>query len=267
MLQNAIKENNVLCQAFKNNEFLLHYQPIVDAATHETMWVEALMRWHSPKFGEVTPDKFIPIMEKEKLIIPIGTWVLEKACRQLKKWHEIGYTNFGVSVNVSSVQLQHYDFAKVVQCTLFENGVNPKNILLEITESSKLNADTNVINTLKILREMGVRISIDDFGTGYNCMKYLHEFECTSLKIDKFFVKNLENDRGKILIDSIISLGHRMGLKIIAEGIETIKQCEQLKSMGCDMLQGYNLCKPASPERLLLFLENKQNESHTNNIK
>lgn len=258
MAWNILKESDVLKKALDNNEFILNYQPIVDAVTYETLWVEALMRWRSNIIGTVSPDKFIPALEEKNLMLPVGEWVLKNACSQLKKWRNRGYVSSGISVNVSPVQLRQHDFAETVQNVLAETGLKPEDISLEITESIKLEKAPYIIKMLKDLRKTGVRISIDDFGTGYNCLKYLQELEFTSLKIDRAFVANLENDRGRMLIDSIISLGHRMGVKVIAEGTETVEQCEQLKEMGCDMLQGYYFCKPVPAERLCFFLENNR---------
>lgn len=255
MAWDILKQSSILIKAIDDNEFTLNYQPIVDAYTYETLCVEALIRWRSSIIGAVAPDKFIPVLEEKNLMLPVGEWVLKNACRQLKKWHNHGYIG-NISVNVSPVQLQQHDFAEVVQNVLAETGLRPENLSLEITESIKLGEASYIIKMLKGLMKTGVKISIDDFGTGYNCLKYLQEMEFTSLKIDRAFVANLGSDRGRMLIDSIISLGHRMEVKVIAEGIETVEQCEQLREMGCDMLQGYYFCKPVSAERLCFFLEN-----------
>lgn len=256
MVWNILKESDVLKEALDNNEFILNYQPIVDADTYETLWIEALMRWRSSIIGTVSPEKFIPVLEEKNLMLAAGEWVLKDACVQMKKWHSCGYTSSGISVNVSPVQLRQHNFAEVVKDVLDETGLQPGKLSLEITESIKLDEAPYVIKTLKSLRKTGVRISIDDFGTGYNCLKYLQEMDFTSLKIDRAFVSNLKNDRGRMLVESIISLGHRMGVKVIAEGTETAEQCEQLREMGCDMLQGYYFCKPISAEKLCFFLEN-----------
>lgn len=256
MSKNSHKEISILMENLDYNEFFVHYQPIVNATTYEVQWVEALARWNSPIIGTVSPDKFIPVLEEKLHIIPIGMRILKKACKQLEKWHRNGCTNSGISVNVSFLQLQQHNFAEAVVTTLHELGLKPHNLVLEITESVKLRGNEHALQTLKVLKEMGIRISIDDFGTGYNCLKCLQEFEFTSIKIDRSFVANMENSRCKIIIDSIISLGHRMGVKVIAEGVETVEQCDQLKRMGCDMLQGYYFYWPSLAEELSLFLRN-----------
>lgn len=253
-----LKEYAILLEAMHNNEFELHYQPIVDAVTTDVLWVEALMRWNNPIIGNVSPEIFIPLLEENKLMIQVGTWVLGKACRQLKRWRDVRKVNYGISVNVSPLQLKQRDFAEIVYSTLIDNELNPENLLIEITESKKLNADASVVRTLKALKEIGVRISIDDFGTGYNSLIYLQEFEFTSLKIDRSFVSNMKNERGKILAESIISIGHRMGVKVVAEGIENSEQYKNLREMGCDMFQGYYFCRPLPADDVFSFYINNQ---------
>lgn len=253
-----LKEYAILLEAMHNNEFELHYQPIVDAVTTDVLWVEALMRWNNPIIGNVSPEIFIPLLEENKLMIQVGTWVLGKACRQLKRWRDVRKVNYGISVNVSPLQLKQRDFAEIVYSTLIDNELNPENLLIEITESKKLNADASVVRTLKTLKEIGVRISIDDFGTGYNSLIYLQEFEFTSLKIDRSFVSNMKNERGKILVESIISIGHRMGVKVVAEGIENSEQYKNLREMGCDMFQGYYFCRPLPADDVFSFYINNQ---------
>lgn len=253
-----LKEYAILLEAMHNNEFELHYQPIVDAVTTDVLWVEALMRWNNPIIGNVSPEIFIPLLEENKLMIQVGTWVLGKACRQLKRWRDVRKVNYGISVNVSPLQLKQRDFAEIVYSTLIDNELNPENLLIEITESKKLNADASVVRTLKTLKEIGVRISIDDFGTGYNSLIYLQEFEFTSLKIDRSFVSNMKNERGKILAESIISIGHRMGVKVVAEGIENSEQYKNLREMGCDMFQGYYFCRPLPADDVFSFYINNQ---------
>lgn len=243
----------ILLKAMLNNEFSLYYQPIVNSAS-DILWIEALMRWNSPSIGMVSPEIFIPLMEKNRLIIKAGTWVLKEACSQMKKWHQNSHVNYGISVNVSSLQLQQHNFKEIVYNTLNYTKLKPENLLLEITESIKLGVEPHVINTLKDLRKLGVKISIDDFGTGYNSLKYLQELEFTSLKIDRSFIANLNNLKGRILVESIISLGHRMGVEVIAEGVENTKQFNLLKEMKCDMFQGYYFSKPLSVEEIYYTL-------------
>ena len=247
---------NNLSLALNNGEFFLCYQPIIDALTNKPLWFEALIRWDRPSIGIISPMSFIPVCEETRLIIPIGMWVLKSACSQLKTWHKLGFTKCGISVNVSPVQLQQHDFAEVVCNLLDDTDLSSSYLLLEIIESVQLEKDYNVIRNLTCLKKQGIKISIDDFGTGYNCLQYLQNFVFSSLKIDVSFIKNLENDVSKVIVDSIISLGHKLEAKIIAEGIETKAQYEYLKNKECDMLQGYYFSKPITAEEMLVFLNN-----------
>lgn len=249
MLWNTTNKADVLLDAIHNNEFVLHYQPIVDKSLN-ILWFEALMRWNNPAIGMVSPEIFIPLLEESKLIIPAGAWVLREACSQLKKWNKNTRVNYGISVNVSSLQLQQHNFEEIVYNTLLGLDLRPENLFLEITESIDLGIEPHTVNTLKKLRQMGVRISIDDFGIGFNSLKYLQEVEFTSLKIDRSFVANINNQRGRILVDSIISLGHCMGVEVIAEGVESVEQYSLLKDMKCDMFQGYYFSKPMPAEKI-----------------
>lgn len=243
---------DILLKAMNNNEFLLYYQPIVNKRS-DIIWYEALMRWNNPSMGIIQPQVFIPLMEESKLIIEAGNWVLNEACSQMKKWHRNYHVNYGISVNISSLQLQQYNFKEIVYNTLIRTNLKPENLLLEITESIDLGVEPHVINALKDLIELGVRISIDDFGTGYNSLKYLQEIEFTSLKIDRSFVTNINNLKGRVLVESIIVLGHRMGVKVIAEGVENIEQYNLLKSMNCDLFQGYYFSKPLPVEDIKII--------------
>jgi len=245
-----------LSLALNKGEFFLCYQPIIDTLTNKPLWFEALIRWDNPITGIVGPMTFIPACEETRLIIPIGMWVLESACSQLKTWHKLGYTKCGISVNVSPVQLQQHDFAEVVCKLLDDTDLSPSYLNLEITENVQMETDHNIVRNLTCLKKQGIKFSIDDFGTGYNCLQYLNNFVFNSLKIDVSFIKNLENDVSKVIVDSIISLGHKLEAKIIAEGIETKAQYEYLKNKGCDMLQGYYFSKPITTEEMLVFLNN-----------
>lgn len=243
---------NILAKAFNNNEFSLYYQPIVNSS-FDVMWVEALMRWNNPSIGMISPEIFIPLMEKNRLIIKAGTWVIIEACSQIKSWHQNNNVDFGISVNVSALQLQQYNFREIVYNALIYTNLKPENLLLEITESMNLGYETHVINTLKDLRSLGVRISIDDFGTGFNSLKYLQELELTSLKIDRSFVSNIQNPKGIILVKNIINLGHSIGVKVVAEGVENEKQYKILKELNCDFYQGFYFNKPLPSEEFIVL--------------
>lgn len=254
MAWNTLSNDDILLKAMQNNEFILYYQPIVGEAL-DVLWFEALIRWNNPVIGIVSPDLFIPSLEENNLIVLVGTWVLREACSQLKKWQNCNHVNCGISVNVSSLQLHQQDFEEVVYNILIETKLNPECLLLEITESIDSGLVPNIVRTLENLINIGVRISIDDFGTGYNSLKYLHEIEFSNLKIDKFFVSNLNTSRGKILVDTIISLSHRMGVKVVAEGVESAEQYSLLKDMKCDMFQGYYFSKPLPADEIYYIKE------------
>lgn len=257
-LRNDIR--NDLKEALNNGEFFLCYQPLIDAKTKKMVWMEALIRWKHPTKGIINPVDFIPIAEEMRLIIPIGEWVLENACKQLKKWHEEGFTGYGLSVNVSAVQLQQPDFAEVASRILMENELSTEYMELEITESAFLGEIHTVTRNLNNLRKHGFKISLDDFGTGYNSLSYLQKLLINTIKIDRTFVGNIEADINKVIIDTVISLGHNINAEITAEGVETKDQYDYLKNKGCDKIQGYYFSKPLLPDELIKFLKSNHNK-------
>lgn len=246
--------------AIDNEEFFLCYQPIIDVRTKKVVCLEALIRWNHPQKGIISPDEFIFIAEDTRLIIPIGNWVLQTACRQLKEWHQRGYVKYNLSVNVSMIQLQQPNFAEVVGEILTKTGLLPKFLELEITESAFMDSTHTAENNLICLRKQGVKISIDDFGTGYNSLKYLQKLVVNSLKIDRTFIfNNKVNEVNKVIIDTVILLGHKINAEITAEGIETKEQYEYLKMKGCDKIQGYYISKPLLPVEVIEFFKENNN--------
>lgn len=241
--------------ALENDEFFLCYQPLVNTKTGKTVCTEALIRWKHPVKGVINPVEFIPIAEESGLIVPIGEWVLKTACSQLKKWHNMGYSNFGLSVNVSAIQLQQVEFAETVNRILSENGLLPKHLELEITESAFIHSNYIAAKNLSCLKKKGVRISIDDFGTGYCCLEYLQKIAVNGLKIDRKFVSNIKVNVNKAIIDSVISLGHKINIDITAEGVETKEQYDYLGEKGCDKVQGFYFSKPLSATEATDFLK------------
>lgn len=246
-LQGSIKKD--LRTAMENDEFFLCYQPLIDIKTKKTVCVEALIRWKHPRRGILNPMEFIPVAEETRLIIPIGQWVLKNACRQLVQWHEMGYTNCCLSINVSAIQLQQPDFAAVVNKILVDTGLSPKYLEIEITESVFIESFHTVTMNLNYLKQQGIKIAIDDFGTGYCCMGYIKDFAINSLKIDKSFIFNIgtSESKAKAIVDAIIALGHKLNIEITAEGVEGKKQYDYLKNKGCDKIQGYYFSKPLLP--------------------
>lgn len=249
--------NNIrrdLFRAIERKELYLLYQPLVDATTNRLVKMEALIRWRHTKNGIINPADFIPIAEETQLIIPIGEWVLNNALHQLKSWHEMGFTEFTLSVNASIIQLQQTDFAEVFLNALSVAGISPEYIELEITESALVNSMDNVEKVLHRLRGQGVKLSIDDYGTGYNSLKYIQKFKIDCIKIDRSFVKGINENINNIIIRHIIALGHKIKAEIVAEGVETKEQLEYLREEGCDIIQGYYFSKPLSVEEVTAFL-------------
>lgn len=188
------------------------------------------------------------------LIIPIGEWVLKTASKQLEDWYKLGITDCTLAINASVAQLQKPNFAKVVSKILLEIELSPKSIELEITESVLVELTHNISKNLSFLNKKGVKVSIDDFGTGYNSLKYIQKFPVDSIKIDRIFVSDIKSNVNKIIINSIISLGHKLNKIVIAEGVETKEQYEYLKELGCDIIQGYYFSKPLLPEEAVEYL-------------
>lgn len=244
---------NELRKALERGDFELYYQPQYSLKNFELSGFEALIRWNHPENGRISPSKFIPIAEESGLIIPIGTWVLNEACRQNKNWQVKGYGYFRVAVNVSVVQFMRDDFVEVVKQALDNSGLDPKWLEIEITESIVINDLKSISKRLIELQKLGIAIAIDDFGTGYSSMSYLHRLPINSLKIDQSFVKELNSEsnnplRIRSMIKTIIDLARSLNLNIIAEGVENIDQYKFLAEMGCEMGQGFyfNIPKPAT---------------------
>ena len=238
-----------LKSAIQNDEFTLHYQPIIDLKSGKTSSMEALIRWHHPELGFVPPDRFIPIAEESGYIVPIGDWVLRTACRQNKAWQTAGYGPFRISINVSTIQLQQPNFAQTAAAILAETGLDAKWVELEVTETLLMEDTKTMRNCLRNLKALGVSIAIDDFGTGYTSLSYLREFEFDRVKIDRSFIADINNDlNGKAITSTIITLAHKLNIGVVAEGIEDAAQLSFLKEERCDEGQGYFFCRPMPAE-------------------
>ncbi|HWQ29715.1 MAG TPA: EAL domain-containing protein, partial [Negativicutes bacterium] len=234
-------------RALENGEFSVYYQPQVNAITGELTGCEALIRWNHPELGLISPLKFIPFAETNGLIIPIGRWVLHTACKQNKLWQESGYKHICVSVNLSVVQLIQEDFIDMVSNILEETGLPPEYLELEITESVAVKNPERITLIIEKLKKMGIRIALDDFGTGYSSLNYLKNFAITTLKIDKSFVCDMnENPKNSAIVSTILAMGHNLVLMVTAEGVETKEQYELLKEKGCNIIQGYYFGKPVT---------------------
>ncbi|HAF44598.1 MAG: hypothetical protein A2100_04575 [Sideroxydans sp. GWF2_59_14] len=243
--------------ALERNEFFLHYQPQADLTTGKLRGVEALIRWNHPEKGAVSPAEFITVAEETGQIIPIGEWVLRTACAQLVQWQQAGLKDFTLSVNLSIRQLRQPTLGELVRNVLAECGLEPGYLELEITEGIMMGDNKIALSFLDEMNELGVKLSIDDFGTGFSSLNYLKKLPVHKLKIDQSFVRDIETDESDAaIIRSIIALGHRLNLRVIAEGVETQEQLDFLRIRGCDEIQGYFYSRPLSPEAAASFIRN-----------
>ncbi len=241
-----------LRKALEQNELILHYQPKMVAPDGPMTGVEALLRWNNPSLGLVPPDRFLPLAERTGLIVPIGNWVINEACRQMAEWHALGKGEWSIAVNLSTVQLANAGLVDVVRTALQSNGLPPRFLTLEVTESTAMRDAEAALIVLDQLSALGVSISIDDFGTGYSSLLYLKRLPANELKIDRGFITELaKNNDDAAIVSSIVALGKTLGLRIVAEGVETAEQQEMLTELGCDILQGYLLGKPMSAQGVL----------------
>jgi diguanylate cyclase (GGDEF)-like protein len=244
-----------LPRALERGELFLVYQPKLDLATGRIAGAEALMRWRHPSLGLISPLQFIPIAEDTGLIESFGHWAIEVACRDARKWQDQGRP-VQVSVNLSARQLDRPRLADEVARVLAGAQLDPGQLELEITESAVMRNPTQAAARLQELRDLGVSLAIDDFGTGYSSLSYLRTFPLGTLKIDRSFIKDLATDQdAAALTAGIIGLAHRLRMKVVAEGVETLEQLSYLRANGCDEFQGYYLSKPISADEMSRFLE------------
>ncbi|WP_246070518.1 putative bifunctional diguanylate cyclase/phosphodiesterase [Paenibacillus kobensis] len=243
-----------LRKAVVNREFFLHYQPQFDMLTGKIVGVEALLRWHHPERGLIPPSQFIPLAEESGIIVQIGQWVLEEACRQNKEWQDAGLTPIPVSVNLSMRQCWQPNFPEIVASVLSNVGLEPRYLELEITESMTMDT-ARLTSCLVALNELGISISIDDFGTGYSSFSYLKNFPVDRLKIDRSFVSEIDQDPDDAeIVAAIIAMAHNLNVQVIAEGVETAQQVHFLKLHRCEKMQGYYGSPPVTSERIAEML-------------
>ena len=244
-----------LRKGINEKQLVLHYQPVISAETRLIVGVEALIRWKHPKQGLLAPVHFIGLAEVSGLIVPIGEWVIRTACRQLKAWEKKIDRRITMSINLSARQFQHPDIVARLRTAILEADVDPALIEMEITESSAMQNVDNAVFTLQEMKELGVRIAMDDFGTGYSSLNYLKRFPIDTLKLDQSFVRDMMTDeRDSAIIGAVISMAHRLGLQVTAEGVESEAQFEQLRREGCDLIQGYLFSRPVPAEEIEPFL-------------
>ena len=245
-----------LRSALDRGELSLHYQPIADGKSGRVVGMEALLRWKHPVRGMISPAQFIPLAEETGFIIPIGEWVLRTACLQCRAWQKQGFPSLSVAVNLSSRQFHQKDLPASIYNILQETGLNPLYLDLEITEGLVMQQAESSINTLRELKAMDMRISIDDFGTGYSSLSYLKRFPIDVLKIDQSFVRGIPGDADDAAIaGTIITMAHSLGLKVVAEGVETREQLNFMREHDCDAMQGYFLSKPLPADQFESFLK------------
>jgi diguanylate cyclase (GGDEF)-like protein/PAS domain S-box-containing protein len=248
-IMHRVSLENCLHQGLEKEEFFLNYQPQWDLKTSKMVGVEVLLRWQSAEFGLMPPSEFIALTENSGLIFDLGQWVLRTACVQARKWSLAGHQGFKVAVNISGKQLKQPDFLEMVDRVLKDSGVDPASLELEFTESVIMEQADKTIETLQALKKMGIQLSIDNFGTGYSSLNYLKHFPIDRIKIDRSFVADLDHSNDDAtLVETIISMGHSLNRKVLAEGVENGKQLNFLTAAGCDEVQGFYLAMPMTAE-------------------
>lgn len=244
-----------LRHALEHGELRAYYQPQVCLATGRIESVEALVRWQHPSRGLITPMHFIPFAEESGLIVPLGEWMLAQVCEQIRQWTLLGCCPAQTAVNVSAVQLSRSDLVSSIKRLLAETGIIANQLEIEITESVMMDDREKSMQTLLDLKQLGIKLSIDDFGTGYSSMAYLQQLAANRLKIDISFIRNLTNNTSDLaIVKAIIALGHGLGLELIAEGVESIEQAHLLKTLNCDLIQGYLISQPISEREITTLL-------------
>ncbi len=271
--EEALHLETDLRRAIERQEFFVLYQPIVSFATGAIKGFEALVRWRHPKRGLIYPGKFLPLAEKTGLINFIGEWVLREACRQTRHWQEQNptYPPLSISVNVSSKQFAQLDLVERVRQILVETGLTPRSLNLEITENAVVKNGESAADTLQQLRRLGIKLTIADFGMGYSSLSYLNRFSIDTLKIDRSFISRMtDHHESAVIVRTIMMLARNLGVKVIAEGVETQVQMAQLRTLNCECGQGYFFSEPMEAEAVSVFTYDVNGflpiSSHSNNL-
>jgi len=257
-----LKLESQIRNAIEQDEFQLHYQPKLSLQTGDVVGVEALIRWQHAELGSVSPDTFIPVAERTGLIEPIGKWVLSTACQQILAWSEAKIMPPLMAINLSPVELRSESIAEDILKTIADAGIEPHQLELEITETALMKDVDHSAELLRILRGRGIHISVDDFGTGYSSLSYLKRFSIDTLKIDRSFIRELSINPDDIaVVAAIIAMSHRLGVRVIAEGVETEAQLACLRSLRCDNVQGYLFAKPMPADEAEAWLRSAQQQN------
>jgi diguanylate cyclase (GGDEF)-like protein/PAS domain S-box-containing protein len=245
-----------LRRALERQEFAVHYQPKINLNTGQISGAEALIRWTHPTRGSVSPAQFIPVAEDCGLILQIGNWVLREACQQARSWMDAGLSLGGIGVNISAIEFRNENFLEGVFAILKDTGLDPKFLELELTESVLMKRPESTASILRALRAEGVRVAVDDFGTGYSSLSYLQKFSIDALKIDQSFVRRITTAPDETtIVTAVISMARSLKLRVVAEGVETVKELEFLQAHQCDEAQGYYFSRPVPPEQFAQLLE------------
>jgi EAL domain-containing protein (putative c-di-GMP-specific phosphodiesterase class I) len=240
--------------ALQRCDFVLYYQPLIDVSTGHPIGVEALVRWRDPEYGMISPADFIPLAEETGLIVPLGFWILEQACQQMRHWLDQGFEFDTMAVNLSPRQFAQPDLPDRITRALNRQHLPANKLELEITEGTIMGNVEIALSSLATLKSLGVRIAVDDFGTGYSSLAYLRRFPLDKLKIDQSFMRDIRTDNGEhgnqAIASAIIALGHSLHLEVLAEGVETTEQLDIIRKLGCQQCQGYLFSPPLPPEAL-----------------
>ena len=246
--------------ALERNELELYYQPKINLTTNRIVGAEALLRWNHPQFGRITPEKLIPLAEETGLIKPIGSWVLQTACQQVQRWHNLGFESLTIGINLSGFQFRQSDLFHRITQILFQTSLNPECLELELTEKILVENIKSNIQRLNLFKKLGIKITLDDFGTGYASLGYLQQFPFDLLKIDSCFIHNIDHHRvNAVITKNIISMAHQLGLKVVAEGVETEAELQYLKECDCDLVQGYLYSRPVDARKFINLIINQNN--------
>lgn len=251
-----------LRRAIEDKQFELYFQPQLDLVSLKIISMEALIRWHHPEKGMISPADFIPVAESSGLIVRIGQWVIESACRQIRGWLDAGMV-LPVSVNISAIQLRQVDLVEQINSAVARARINPEYLELEITESTVMENMDFALETMQTLKRLGYRITIDDFGTGYSSLEYLKRFPVSNIKIDRSFIRHVDSDPDDAaIVRATISMAHGMGMKVVAEGVENEQQLFFLRNLRCDMVQGYLLGHPLPAGEAINLIDQKSRQLH-----